>query len=143
MRLFYPALRCLGQGREATTMATRDIKIEDFVGLTFEKIDGMVDGSREIVFWTVDGRKFVMGHEQDCCENVRLVDLDGEVENLIGTPIVYAYMEVGNLKGPNHVFESMTWTFYRLGGMKGGVTLRWLGESNGYYSESVDIVKCN
>jgi hypothetical protein len=82
-------------------------------------------------------KKFVFEHSQDCCESVEIIDICGELNDLIGSPIVEA-CEVTRLADPMEIAsDSGTWTFYRFSTSKGTVTIRWLGTSNGYYSESV------
>lgn len=80
-------------------------------------------------------------HEQDCCETVYIEDICGDPSCLVGSPIVEAE-EVSNYEGParGSCVESYTWTFYRFATAKGAVTVRWYGESNGYYSEQVDYL---
>jgi hypothetical protein len=65
---------------------------------------------------------------------------------LIGSPILLAEEAIRFGENPEGVKvpeyqDSYTWTFYRLSTIKGNVTIRWYGESNGYYSESVSFIR--
>jgi hypothetical protein len=64
-----------------------------------------------------------------------LEEVIGDLNDLIGSPIIRATEDVSKEK------EYPTWTFYNIATSKGHVTLRWCGESNGYYSESVDFCR--
>ena len=94
---------------------------------------------------------FLMFHEQDCCEDVHIDEVIGDWDDLIGTPIFLAEV-VSNWEDPRaakneddddywSLPDSLTWTFYKLSTMKGSVTIRWYGTSNGYYSEEVSICR--
>lgn len=117
-------------------------RFEELVGCTVAGVEGLERGSDEVTLRLVDGRAATLFHERDCCESVRLVDVCGDPEDLVGSPVVLAE-EVSNAEDPedhpagSYGDDSHTWTFYRLGTARGTVVLRWLGESNGYYSERV------
>jgi len=107
--------------------------IDNFKGLIFSSID---KSDEEIIFTTQSGEKYKMYHEQNCCEDVYIEDVVGNLDDLIGSPILLA--EEVTQDGDTE-WGTCTWTFYKLATLKGYVTIRWNGESNGYYSESVDI----
>lgn len=117
----------------------RYVDISEFDGQTFVRIEGMENGSDLISFYTTDGSGFRMSHSQECCEYVRVEDVCGDVNDLLNTPIVSAVVVSSDNAEPPPNADSYTWTFYRISTIKGTVVLRWLGESNGCYSESVDI----
>jgi hypothetical protein len=118
------------------------IKFENLVGKVVTKIE-ITKNNDEITFECEDSTKFLMLHDQDCCESVYIEDVCGDVKDLIGTPILLAE-ESTNQDNPLGAYaESFTWTFYKISTVKGHVTIRWYGESNGYYSESVSFKKVN
>lgn len=125
------------------------VNFSDLVGKTVRAIFNAKEGSEEIVFKCSDGSIYKMYHEQDCCEGVWLESIDGDIMNLVNTPIVMAEVvsetsEEENCTPPCEDWcDSWTWTFYKLATAKGYVTLRWFGSSNGYYSEEVDFCKWN
>lgn len=99
--------------------------------------------THRLEFQMENGDVWAMFHIQDCCESVTLEDICGDLNDLIGTPLLVAYEETSKTDPPADAWEpySYTWTFYRLATVRGSVTLRWYGTSNGYYSESADFVK--
>ena len=114
-----------------------EAEIELLLGRIVENIDVK---DEEIVFWCNNNRVFRMFHQQDCCETVMVEDIAGDINDLIGSPIVLA--EERSQKNPQPSRDdSETWTFYEIGSAKGTVTIRWFGSSNGYYSESVSFAE--
>ena len=92
----------------------------------------------KVTMYCEDGRIYTMMHHQDCCETVILEDVCGDLDDLVDTPLLVAEFVTNKDEDPD--YESATWTFYKFATIKGYVTLRWHGSSNGYYSESVDLV---
>ena len=100
-------------------------------------------GNDRIEIATDEGKKYAMLHVQDCCESVEIHDITGDLQSLIGAPLVVAREEANSewpddVKKPEYC-DSATWTQYFFETSTAKVRIRWLGESNGYYSESVQI----
>lgn len=116
-------------------------------------------GDPEQIYFELDtGEKYSLLHERDCCEDVYVEDIIGDLNDLVGTPLVFVE-ESTNSKDPYPSEfgverpsdeevrrdywrnDSFTWTFYRFRTVKGDVSIRWFGSSNGYYSEDVSFVR--
>jgi hypothetical protein len=80
-----------------------------------------------------------MKHIQDCCEDVVIDDINGSLDDLLNSPILKSECNSNEGSGDG-IGESYTYSFYNMATIKGYVTIRWLGISNGYYSESVSLV---
>jgi len=139
-----------------------NVEFSELKGKVLSKIDRT--DNEELIFHLETGEKYKLYHSQDCCESVSIEDINGDLEDLIGTPILLAE-EVSNdefvnaFKSKfkkqkeddyyekdeegNYKPDSCTWTFYKLATKNGYVDIRWFGESNGYYSEDVDFQKAD
>lgn len=145
---------------EGTEWASTEYEFSDLIGKTLKSVRN--HDNEQIIFETADGEVFRLYHSQSCCENVSVESITGDLEDLVGTPILVAE-ERSNNEDPADIIQarideekkalaenkdyysysvdSQTWTFYTLRTIKGSVDIRWYGSSNGWYSESVDFTK--
>lgn len=104
--------------------------------LVVKEIDECGD---EILIHTECGRTFRFYHDQDCCESVGIWDSKGDLKTLEGHKLVDVTWTVCDVPDDveKQMYESYTWTEITFKTTEDTVVSRWLGESNGYYSESV------
>jgi hypothetical protein len=114
-----------------------NVAFEDLKGRTIKAIER---GDDELKFAMDNGDLFVMHHSQECCESVYIEDICGDLEDLIDTPILVAEERTqDDTESDEARYGDAMWTFYELRTIKGSVTIRWHGSSNGYYSISVSF----
>ncbi len=123
------------------------------VGKTLKSVENHGD---QISFITDTDEVYRQIYHNDCCASCDIEEIHGDLSDLVGSPILMAEEsssrepsfeiqaerekakaeaeEAGERYWPAH--NSETWTFYKIATIKGSVTIRWYGESNGYYSES-------
>ena len=118
-------------GYDDETNAEYSKGMATLLGKTLSSIDKTED---EMTLITTDGESYRFYHDQDCCECVRIEDVCGDLLDLLHTPITLSEYVTSTEDG-----DDSTWTFYKFATNKGSVTVRWLGTSNGYYSEKVSL----
>lgn len=115
----------------------KETLIEDLVGKSFATVSD--EGGAELIFKASDGTGYRFYHSQDCCESVYIEDICGELTDLENSPILLAEEVSGEIPPAPPEGDVDEWTFYKFSTIKGSVTVRWFGTSNGYYSTSVDL----
>lgn len=118
---------------------TQHKDVSELNGLVVKEIN--VDDD-QIMISTECGRSFLFHHYQDCCESVRIWDSVGNLKVLEGKRLVSVECDTPDI--PDDVayepYEwSQTWTEITFKTTEDTIISRWIGESNGYYSESVDF----
>lgn len=108
-------------------------------------IKGLEKNSNSVTIIFEDGTTISQYHEQDCCESVVIEQVDGDPSKHVGAiahELLEKVLHPEDMQAddlPDYI-ESLTATFYTLKTSKGYLDWRWYGESNGYYSESVECI---
>ena len=113
-------------------------KFEDIMNGVIVNVVGLEEESEEVILTIFKNNKFYelrIYHEQECCEDVRLLEYHGKID--LNSQLLD--IKVISNEEVKENGDSQTWTFITIETNTSTCTLRFLGESNGYYSESVDF----
>ena len=111
--------------------------VEEMIGQTIIEVSKPTYYDNGSIEFTLEsGFVCRLFHNQNCCESVRIEEIHGDLAHLVGSPLLMAE-EASDWNFTDGGKEE--WTFYKFATIKGYVTIRWYGSSNGYYSTSVDF----
>lgn len=111
--------------------------IESIVGHVITEIVGG-ESSDRITFELDNGEKYIMEHQQNCCESVSIHDIYGDLRGLVGQKVEETDEAVEDL---TEDCESGTMTRFIIRTNEQTVQITWHGYSNGYYGEGVSFYK--
>lgn len=110
---------------------------ESVKGKTIVEVVGLKKQEESVVLKLEDNSELEFYHDYSCCESVWLEDFEFSGKSIIGAKILDVILVSESQEDTD--WGTMTWTFYKVQTDKGELFMRWCGESNGYYSEDVDI----
>jgi len=110
-------------------------------GGIIKEIIGLEENSTSVIFHIETNLNNVkriivvdFNHHQDCCEQFWLEEYHGNIQ--VGDVIREISIREEEAQGN---YDSATWSFLVIETQMNSITLRFCGESNGYYSESCDV----
>ena len=113
-------------------------------GKTITSIQGSKSDDGDTIITTSDGSIYTLTHIQDCCEHVRVYGSVGNIDDVLNEEVIAAE-DTNPMDNPNapdyKIYDSATWSQFRIVTNKGTFEIWWLGESNGYYGETVSVIK--
>ncbi len=112
---------------------------DELIGQTFKNVINIAD--KILSFQFEDGSGYVFYHYQDCCEDVYIEDICGDLYDLEDTPILTAQVIGGESLESDDGETYTDWYFYKFETIRGSVVIRWCGTSNGCYSTKVQMKK--
>lgn len=117
------------------------MNLNDLKGRKIEWVSAIRGSPTQIdkIIFYLDVGEVEMVHECECCENVYIGDICGDLKDLHGGTIIHFEERTIDIIDDSPE-GSGTATFYDIQTDKGCVNIRWNGESNGCYSEEVSVI---
>ena len=123
--------------------------IEVLLGKTITDIE--ISGNKDwIVFTISDKEKYRMVHKQECSEGVYIEDINGDLYDLLNSPVLKAEKRSNKIDPElgtqsrvhkNSLGDNVEWTYYEIATIKGYVNFRWHGATNSCYALDVDFIE--
>ena len=117
------------------------ISFQFLKGLTFQSVrlnEPIVDTPyRTMDFITENGDVYQLFNGNDTCDELGLKDIEGDLDDLIGSPIILAEVTESDYIE----YTERVWIFYRLATAKGYVVIRFYTTTDGWYSDDAITVR--